>query len=264
MEKRDEIYERIEKISYEIMRPCYGLKMKFNVKLSYPDQKSKERRFFHTEYNYTRKFYYNDRDSLCTMNINFTPFISLETVKEPGSSGMSGEYIYLSYRQLPQLVNSLTKVKEWFYDEAFKKLYIMKDGVLILNAELSGTHEYANYLGQGKSIKFLPAIITIDDERYEGIKFYLNDTDYAFSMTLDEFETFFHVIMSFNSNLFIAGQNAINYLKRPEFGRFSSLIPDSIDEPTDRTSGKATSKNLGGRTIGGGKVTESPFEKTRD
>lgn len=241
-------YDMIEKISYEIYRPCQGLKLKFAVKLAYADPTDKRRRGFHMEYTYTRPGAYSNVSKLTTVNIGASAYLSLESTDKT-----SGDYIMIGYKHLSQLKTALIKIRKWFYDDEFSKLYKMSNKKLIRNSDFNDTKEGVYFLPQDKFIEFFPAVIEHENEYYEGVKLLISGAG-DYSMKLDEFDAFYEVITSFN--LFQSAQLALNYLQRPPFGKYGEELKDTI---TDNSYMPSRPDRLPGRRVGSNK-NDNPLD----
>lgn len=193
-------YEKISDVIYGNGR----FMIKMNVKLnSYSDSKGRV--------NYHREVgYYNDKANEIVYNMNrvFEYFLSIEDYK--------GSFIMIGVNQYLSLLSMLEDIFKWFIDKKFHGLFARKeDNELVVARTVKPIR--IDYLPMGKWLEAIPkAIDFLNGDYATGVRLYLSTYENYVDITFEEFQGILYILRNFN--MFLAAQNMINYLQRPEFG----------------------------------------------
>lgn len=222
------INEMIDKISATVYFPCRGLILKHNVSLASKDEATKKRKYFHDEYRYfTGK--YSDVSEALSLRLNFSSYLTLEIL---GQSFTDNSNVMFSQKGLSNLKLSLNNVMKWFTSKEYQDMYMLKNNKLIFNSDYNGTYEKIHSVG--KTIIIRPVIIEIEEDKYEGVDIYINKNDNKFQMVFEEIVTFYDVIKNFN--LYQSGLELINYVGKPEIGKYQQVVDVSYKTNTTKMS----------------------------
>lgn len=240
-------YEKISDIVYNNGR----LVIKLNVKLtSYSDNKG--RISYHREVGY-----FNEKAKEIVYNINrqFDYFLSIEDYK--GSN-----YIMIGINQYMSLVSMLDDIFKWFIDSKFHGLFARKDDRELVVAR-SVKPVRIDYLPMGKWLEAIPKAIEFPNGDYAtGLRLYLSSYESYVDITFDELQGMIYILRNFN--MFIAAQNMINYLQRPEFGTnlYSMQTIKDYGSIDDRVDQEQKVKGVEGRKVA--TKNTSFFDKMND
>jgi hypothetical protein len=224
----------VEKISNTIYRPCVGLVLKHNVKLASKDKEGK-RNLYYNEYEYSSSTY-TDTNKLLSIKLNYSSYLTLE---EEGKDWNDKEGIMIGYNDLYYIKKNFKQAAKWF---DLDDLYLQDADRLIINAKYKNLRVKITNLPGNKLMTIVPGIMLLDkEEEYECASMFINDKDKRFDIMMDRFLALTDILINFD--LYIAGQAVVNYLGRPELGRFKYQFNNnqSTQEITrDNVFGKGT------------------------
>ena len=248
-------YERISDIVYPFGR---GIVLRFNVSLAKYSQ-TNERIFYYKEYEYANK---ND-EMVVSIKRNYEYFLTLENTKNKDAISTM-----ITMRDFPRLKQALHRASAWYTDAEFAKLFVMKQGRLVLTSPIP--RETIDGLIGGHSIIIEPIII--DSQRFikkvPGVCIRDEMADVITSMSFDDYMGFLFTIDSINmismaqAMLAAIPHEPINRVKlSDELGSqpkkpkqfkqsFFNRKMDEIDEQEKLTSdGPKDGRRIGGGTL---------------
>lgn len=202
-------YMQYDKISDDIMMLDKNNIIRFNVMLAKTNDSG--RKFFHTEYKY--KSNNSDYKSLITLRRSYDYFLSFENIyrNEIGYK----EYVIVGISDYMQLKFGLEEAFRWFRDEKYSKLFMTKNGKLIMSTPIPDF--VISNLPKNKYIRLMPCILVKGEtEREPGIEMEIGSASNIIRMTIKHFMGMYYILSNFN--MLECSQNMINYLGHPEFG----------------------------------------------
>jgi hypothetical protein len=221
----------VEKITNIIYRPCIGLVLKHNVKFASKDKNGK-RNLYYNEYEYSSSTYI-DTDKLISIKLNYSSYLTLE---EEGKDWNEKEGIMIGYNDLYYIKKNFRKVSNWF---DIDDLYLQDGDRIIINSKYKNLKVNITNLPGNKLMSIIPGIMILDnDEEYECATLFINDKDKKFDIMMDRFQALTDILMNFD--LYLAGQTIVNYLGRPELGKFKYQFNNSAfaENTRDNVFGK--------------------------
>lgn len=221
----------VEKISNIIYRPCSGLALRHNVKFASKDRDGK-RNLYYNEYEYSSSTYVNT-NRLISIKLNYSSYLTLE---EEGKDWNEKEGVMIGYNDLYYIKKKFRKAATWFDME---DLYLQDGDRIIINSKYSNFKINITNLPGNKLMSIIPGIMVLDgDEEYECASLFINDKEKRFDIMMDRFLALTDILLHFD--LYLAGQAVVNYLGRPELGKFKhEFNRSSVFETTrDNVFGK--------------------------
>lgn len=186
-------------------------------------------------YNYHHEYMYKDPktgEMLISLKRSFDYYLSIENIRAPK------EFIRIGMPDIMMLISGLKKAVRWFSDKEYEGLFAYdKDNTIVLGKRIPPIEIYP--LPMQKYIVLEPIIITMNNnEQQTGVRMYLNSTSNFVDVSVYRFMGFVQVLSSFN--LYIAAQNLLNYLGRPEYG--ANLVNLENINKTDVEDGTIVAK----------------------
>ena len=107
-------------------------------------------------------------------------------------------------KNLYRVVRFFNRAVSWFYDKDLEDLYLVGDNnELIFNSDYNKLNVMTDKEPKSNmAMKIIPAVVTDDASHYyEGVILYINKTDYAITLTLQELESLLNILtnLSFES-----------------------------------------------------------------
>ena len=170
-------------------------------------RKTKRGRFpFHTEIGY-------DLGDGLRVNINreFHYYLAIESILRDDNGDKTQIRIYL--QDIYFLSVKLNQVLSWFTDSRFNKLFVKRDGRIIMTEH---PDSIVINLSFDKYIEFEPGIIVKSGEEITGVKVYLSSDKAGFFLSTDELFSFYYCIANFN--MYQSAQLMLAYIGPPEPG----------------------------------------------
>lgn len=223
----------VEKISNIIYRPCNNLSLKHNVKLAYKDREGK-RNLYYNEYEYSSSTYI-DTNKLISIKLNYSSYLTLE---EEGKDWNEKEGVMIGYNDLYYIKKNFRKVASWF---DIDDLYLQDGDRLIMNSKYKNLKVNITNLPGNKLMTIIPGVMLLDgEEEYECTSLFINDKEKRFDIMMDRFLALTDILTGFD--LYLAGQAVVNYLQRPELGKFRHQFNRSSTpfDSKDNVFGKGT------------------------
>lgn len=206
-------HDKVEKISNTIYRPCSGLALKHNVKFASKNKEGK-RNLYHSEYEYSSSAYI-DAPRLVTIKLSYSSYLTLE---EEGKDWNDREGIMIGYGDLYYIKRKFKEVERWFTE--YTDLYLEDKDRIVMNSKYKGLRVNIRNLPGNKLILIIPGVMQLDDgSDYECACLFMNNKEKRFDIMMDRFLALTDILSGFN--LYLAGQEIVNYLGRPDLGEYS-------------------------------------------
>jgi len=221
-----------EKIVDEIYPLGQGYTLRFNVILSrrYEDG---TRHSFHTEYTYNSNKY-SEPYTLVTLKRQFECYLSIEGKDEFGDK----EFIMIRMQDMIIVQNNFNRALNWLNASAeiFGKY---KGNLVVVNRP---EPIVIRDLALGKYIMLEPVILTYNNMPEMGVRMTLSADDRYIDITFSKYMGLVYLLN--NMNMYLAAQEAVNYLQRPAYGTNMTHFGNSRDfkEPVDRIESNTTRK----------------------
>ena len=200
-----------------------------NVLLSRKNQMNGNREYFHREYAYPSK--YHDYPKVITIRRSFYYYISIDKLD------MKDKSIIIRMQDMIILKMRLKEISNWFFGDTFG----IKNNQLIVAKKK--TPIIIDNLAMNKYLKFEPLVLINDNTGVSspGLRITISDENAFTDISDDAFFAFYYLMDTFN--MFLAAQNMVNYLGRPEMGTNlmefeEERIPETQDEISDPSTGK--------------------------
>lgn len=174
-------YERISDIVYPFGR---GIVLRFNVSLARYSQ-TDERIFYYKEYEYSNR----NNENVVSIKRNYEYFLTLENTKNKEAISTM-----ITVRDFPRLKQALHRASAWFTDTEYAKLFVLKQGRLVLASPIPS--ETIDGLIGGHKIIIEPTVI--DSQRFikkvPGVCIIDEMADVTVSMSFDDYMGFLFTI----------------------------------------------------------------------
>jgi hypothetical protein len=200
------VHNNYDKISDLCMWLSNEFILKFTVELN--KRSNDNITNFHNEvgYRYNNEYRVN-------INRDFNYYLSIESVKRLSEDNRK-LVIKIGINNIYFFQQALQEISVWFTGDAYKSLFVKKDGSIIIGTHVKPiriTVMYNNY------IEFEPSIQSIGiDQQLIGVRVYLNSDGLSFFMSVERLFGLIYFISNFN--MYQSAQLMLNYLGRPSNG----------------------------------------------
>lgn len=163
----------IDNIEKTIYFPTDGLVIKHIVRLGSVDSKDKSRKDDLNTTDYKTKKYSNC-SNVSSVYLNSSDYLVFEYI---GRDRVKGERnaVFMSYPHLERVKRSLNQAFKWFSSTRYEDLFLEgKGGVLKLNKKYKDEEIYIDSLGDNSWLILKPAVVTIDEEEYQGLLLFIS------------------------------------------------------------------------------------------
>lgn len=228
----------IDKISRTLVSfPSARLRVRVHVRLS-TKRDNGDIVSYHQEYKFGGNEY---------LSIDTFPILTLEMTKSDDSEWSADKNVMLSQKNLFSVIQAFKKVLKAIYKE---DIFAYNDKELIAyKDEVDKYTEKVYNLGGNQRMIIRPAVVfNVNDEAFEGVNIFLNNTYNVVNMTIDDFECLIYNLEKVD--LFAYSQLLLNYYmysriqkgNMPETPKYKSkpkidFTPDStvssVYKPTD-------------------------------
>lgn len=200
------VHNNYEKITDDIMWLNYNWVFKFYVTLNrYSDKYGRTN--FHKEVSY-----YKNNNFCININRSFDYGFMIESSK--AVNGFK-ESVYIRPVDHYAFIYKLNQVAEWFVSSEYSDLFANKDGNIIVMRRVDPI--IFSDLSFGKKIEFVPDVSENEfGDKVVGVSIYIDTNPDKLFLPIYKFLGFKHIVDNFN--MFMAAQNMITYLSRPEGG----------------------------------------------
>ena len=184
------------------------------------DYKTKNKINFHSEYG----FYNNDGKYNININRNFNYFLKFNFKKWYNNS-VSKSNAVITINNIYFLIFKLDQVLQWFKGDGVNNIFAKKDGKIFIPTmpnPIKINLAYDTYL------EFEPCIMNDNEQGVIGVKTFVSSDSACFFMDVNVLFSFYHMIKNFN--MYLAAQNMLNYIGRPDNGtNFTDLSNSMIN-----------------------------------
>lgn len=212
------MYNNINKISANVLNISTNLHLIHCVKVAHRDRDGK-REYAHKEYQYNSFTSYSDIKMLSSIKLNFESYLLIE---DSSCNWTDKNSIRITNKNLHLVVKHIKQALNWFTSDKYKDLYFYEDGKLKINKEFSLVKETKLSFDQLMIIK--PAIVNVDELDYEGVYITINNEKCGDYVTLDDFQALYYILK--HTNLYTLGLLMMNYLQRPAYGKYLTVLGD--------------------------------------
>lgn len=137
--------------------------------------------------------------------IDINPILQLRQIPSGSlnedSSTIKDRTYKITPRNFYKTIKFFNEIISWFYDDNKNDLFLVSEETdeLIFNADYNDLSLVTERSGFDTSImKAVPAIITYNDNRHEGIYLYINKMNNVIILSLRELETLFGILKGFS------------------------------------------------------------------
>lgn len=234
----------LDKFTDDIMIIANRVVLRMNVGLAYFTNDNR-RLPFHREVEF-----YSQKANKNLINIkrHFDYYLTIEHITNK-------DYIRIGVSEIMKLQYALEESYKFFTDPKYDKLYVKKDGELIMYMRVNPI--IITGLPQDKYLQFEPSIfMNFRGEPERGLRMYLSSQESYCDISLRNLEGFIYIIK--NINLFQSAQTMLNYIERPEFG--TNLFTFNTEPDSEEN---ANFQGKDGRQVLGNKPNMSYFDKMK-
>lgn len=212
-------YIDYDKLSDDVLFLGDDLYLRMNVTLS---NKSDDKRYhFHKEFKYSSKY---SESGLISIKRSYTYYLTLDRKTTPGGGVM------IRAQDMIILREKLNEVATWFTDTTVfgkrgSKLIAKKVKPVVISG-----------LANGKFLEFDPIVIVYENTGAQspGVRITMGSVQSAWADI--DVERFFALLYTINSfDMYLAAQNLINYLGRPNFGMNMYEVDEMINRVPNQT-----------------------------
>lgn len=231
-------HSQYEKITDDILFLGFNCVMRMNVVLA---KRTNEgvRKGYHSEYMYKQK-----GDDVITLRRSFDYYISIENIKKTYDNDK--EFIRIGNKEFMAYKNMIKQSIMWFTHEKYNNVFATKNGKLVMTRSIPDL-ELKN-LPLNKYLIFECRLIVkggVVETIEPGVRIYLSSSNNYVDINLDVLMSIYSSLEGFN--MYIAAQNMINYLGRPDYGtNLMSFDKAIVQEPIEETVTKVRKRTIPG------------------
>ena len=214
-------YNNIERLKSKIISLSNNIVVNHITKVAYKDRDGK-RKFGMSEYFYNTNIY-SDVKTISSINLTFNSYIEIVDITRDWTDNRS---VMITEDGIYKLINGLKEVLSWFNTKLYPTLFYEEESYgLMVNARYR-TMNVTIRFGINSVLMFYPSVFSNEDEIYtKGVRIIINNEKCTSVISKEKIEALYYNLS--NINLYIAGLLMMNYLQRPEFGKYVTYMNDN-------------------------------------